>query len=77
MGGSRLACDTVQVFGYSAIVCCLSASLFNYTPTGYIVPMEFRVHFFPRISTFSRRTKMLLNGMLLIGNEFFKIIAPL
>ena len=49
----------------------------RYTPNGYIVPMEFRVHFFPRISAFSRRTKMHLNGMLLIGTEFFKIIVPL
>ena len=48
-----------------------------YTPNGYIVPMEFRVHFFPRISAFSRRTQMHLNGMLLIGIEFFKIIVPL
>ena len=48
-----------------------------YTPNGYIVPMEFRVHFFPRISAFSRRTKMHLNGILLIGNEFFKIIVSL
>ena len=47
-----------------------------YTPSGYIVPMEFRVHFFPRISAFSRRTKMHLKGMLLIGTEFFKIIVP-
>ena len=38
-----------------------------------IVPMEFRVHFFPRIGAFSRRTKMHLNGMLLIGTEFFKL----
>ena len=42
-----------------------------------IVPMEFRLHFFPRISAFSRRTKMHLNGMLLIGTEFFQIIVPL
>ena len=48
-----------------------------YTPNGYIVPMEFRVHFFPHILAFSRRTKMHLNGMLLIGTEFFKIIVPL
>ena len=48
-----------------------------YTPNGYIVPMEFRVHFFPRISAFSRRTKMHLNGVLLIETEFFKIIVPL
>ena len=48
-----------------------------YTPNGYIVPMEFRVHIFPRISAFSRRTKMYLNAMLLIGTEFFKIIDPL
>ena len=33
--------------------------------------------FFPRISAFSRCTKMHLNGMLLIGTEFFKIIVPL
>ena len=51
--------------------------LVYYTPNGYIVPMEFRVLFFPRISAFSRRTKMHLNGMLLIGTEFFKIIVPL
>ena len=49
----------------------------NYTPNGYIVPMEFRVHFFPRISAFLRHTKMHLNGMFLIGTEFFKIIVPL
>ena len=49
----------------------------NYTPNGYIVPMEFCVHFFPRISAFSRRTKIYLNEMLLIGTEFFKIIVPL
>ena len=49
----------------------------DYTPNGYIVPMEFRVHFFPRISAFSRRTKMHLNGMLLIRTEFLKIIVPL
>ena len=49
----------------------------NYTPNGFIVPMEFRIHFFPRISAFSRHTKMHLNGMFLIGNEFFKIIVPL
>ena len=48
-----------------------------YTPNGYIVPMEFRVHFFPRISAFLRRTKMHLSGMFLIGTEFFKIIVPL
>ena len=48
-----------------------------YTPNGNIVPMEFRVHFSPRISAFSRRTNMHLNGMLLIGTEFFKIIFPL
>ena len=30
----------------------------HYTPNGYIVPMEFRVHFFPRISAFTRCTKM-------------------
>ena len=48
-----------------------------YTSNGYIVPMEFRVYFFPRISAFSRRTKMHLNEMLLIGTEFFKIIVPL
>ena len=47
------------------------------TPIGYIVPMEFRVYFFPRISALSRRTKMHLNGMLLFGTEFFKIIVPL
>ena len=47
------------------------------TANGYTVPMEFRVHFFPRIIAFSRRTKMHLNGMLLIGTEFFKIIVPL
>ena len=33
--------------------------------------------FFPHISAFSRRTKMHLNGMLLIGTEFFKVIVPL
>ena len=49
----------------------------DYTSNRYIVPMEFRVHFFPRISAFSRHTKMHLNGMFLIGNEFFKIIVPL
>ena len=49
----------------------------NYTPNGYIVPMEFCVHFFPRISAFLRRTKMHLNGMFLIETEFFKIIVPL
>ena len=49
----------------------------EYTPNGYIVTMEFRVHFFPRISAFSRRTKMHFNGMLLIETEFFKIIIPL
>ena len=49
----------------------------HYTPNGYIVPMEFRVHFFPSISALLRRTKMHLNGMFLIGTEFFKIIAPL
>ena len=41
------------------------------------MPMEFGVHFFPRISAFLRRTKMHLNGMFLIGTEFFKIIVPL
>ena len=51
--------------------------VWTYTPNGYIVPMEFCVHFFPRISAFSRHTKMHLNGMLLIGIEFFKIIVPL
>ena len=49
----------------------------DYTPNGYIVPMKFRVHFFFRISAFTRHTKMNLNGMLLIGSEFFKIIVPL
>ena len=39
------------------------------------MPMEFRVQFLHRISAFSRRTKMHLNGMLLIGTEFFKIIV--
>ena len=48
-----------------------------YTPNGYIVPIDFRVHFFPRISAFLRRTKMHLNGMFLIVTEFFKIIVPL
>ena len=33
-----------------------------YTSNGYIVPMEFPFHFFPRISAFSRRTTMHLNG---------------
>ena len=47
------------------------------TPNGYIMPMEFRVHFFPCISAFTRRTKMHLNGVLLIGADFFKIIVPL
>ena len=46
-----------------------------YTPNGYIVPMKFRVDVFPRISAFSRRTKMHLNGMLLIETEFCKIIV--
>ena len=54
-----------------------SLSIVHYTPNGYIVPMEFRVHIFPRISAFSRRTKMHLNGMFLIGTEFFRIISPL
>ena len=49
----------------------------HYTPKGYIVTMEFHVHFCPRISAFSRRKKMHLNGVLLIGTEFFKIIVPL
>ena len=49
----------------------------HYTPNGYIVPMEFRVHFFPRICAFSKCTKMHLNGVLLIGTEFFKIIVSL
>ena len=40
------------------------------------MPMEFRVYFFPRISAFLSRTKMHLNGMLLIGTDFFKIIVP-
>ena len=47
------------------------------TPNGYIVPMEFRVHFFPRIRAFLGSTKMHLNGMFLIGTEFFEIIVPL
>ena len=47
-----------------------------YIPNGYIVPMQFRVHFFPRISAFSRHTEMHLNGMLLIRTDFFKIIVP-
>ena len=34
-------------------------------------------YFFPRISAFSRSTKMHLNGMLLIETEFCKIIVPL
>ena len=55
----------------------LSVHIVHYTPNRYIVPMEFRVHFFHRISAFSRRTKMHLNGMLLIGTEFFKTIVPL
>ena len=41
----------------------------SYKPNGYIVPMEFRVHFFTRICAFSGRTKMHLNGMFLIGTE--------
>ena len=48
----------------------------DYT-NGYIVPMEFRVHFFPRIRACSRHTKVHLKGMLLIGSEFFKIKVPL
>ena len=48
----------------------------NYTPNGYIVPMEFRILFFPRISSFSRRTKMHLNEILLTGTELFKIMVP-
>ena len=47
------------------------------TPNGYIVPMEFRVHLFPRISAFSRRTKMHLNGMFLIGTEFFQSLGKI
>ena len=50
---------------------------YYYSPNGYIVPMEFRVYLFPRISAFSRRTKMHLNGMLQIGTEIFKILIPL
>ena len=34
-------------------------------------------YFFPRISAFTRRTKMHLNGILLVETEFFKIIVPL
>ena len=55
---------------FTTITACLSAS---YTPNGYIVPMEFRVIFFPRIGAFLRRTKMHLNGILLIETEFFKL----
>ena len=55
---------------------CTVANL-SYTPNGYIVPMEFRVHLFPRIRAFSKRTKMHLNGIFLIGTGFFKIIVPL
>ena len=51
--------------------------IMTYTANGYIVPVEFRVYFFPHISAFSRHTKMHLNGMLLIGTEFFKINFPL
>ena len=53
------------------------AHLPSYTPNGYIVPMEFCVNFFPRISAFSRSTKTHLNGMLLIETEFCKSIVPL
>ena len=65
---------TPSLAGY---IYCVENVWYNYTPNGYIVPMEFRVHFFPRISAFSRGTKMHLNGMLLIGTEFFKITDPL
>ena len=41
------------------------------------MPMEFRVHFFLRVSAFLRRTEMHLNEMFLIGTEFSKIIVPL
>ena len=34
-------------------------------------------YFFPRICAVSNRTKMQLNGMLLIETEFCKIIVPL
>ena len=56
--------------------CTISVISILYS-NGYIVPMEFCVRFFPRISAFSRRIKMHLNGMLLIGTEIFKIIVPL
>ena len=49
----------------------------DYTPNRYIVPMDLRAHFIPRISALLRRTKMHLNGMFLIGTEFLKIIVPL
>ena len=65
---------------FDLFLCCLHIFLcadnIN-TPNGYIAPMEFRVHFFPRISAFLRRTKMHLNEMFLIGTDFFKIIVPL
>ena len=57
--------------------CNMDISDYKKNPNVYIVPMEFRVYVFPRISVFSRRTEMHLNGMLLIGTEFFKIIVPL
>ena len=47
------------------------------TKNGYIVPMEFRVNLFPRISGFSRRSKMHLKGMFLVETEFCKIIVPM
>ena len=59
------------------IIAHKSFNIIYYTPNGYIVPMEFRVHFFPLICAFSRRTKMHLNGMFLIWTDFFKIIVPL
>ena len=67
-------CIKKWIFRDSKLTC---ASYKDYTPNGYIVPMEFHVNFFPRISAFSRHTKMHLNGMLLIETEFCKIIGPL
>ena len=57
---------------------CFVVAIFDlYSKRIYSANGISRSFFFPRISAFSRRTKMHLNGMLLIGTEFFKIVVPL
>ena len=43
-----------------------------YTPNGYIVPVEFGVHFLPCVKNVPKRTELQLNEIGLTNNEFCK-----